>query len=80
ERMADEKAQKKLDSIGVHATDAAKNFRPFLDVLTELAPKLEAMTDKARAQFLLDAFGHHALAGIGGGLTQLTNGVKSRTG
>jgi hypothetical protein len=38
------------------------------------------MTEKDRASFLLKAFGHHALAGIGGILQQMARGVETNTG
>ena len=38
------------------------------------------MTQKDRASFLLKAFGHHALAGIGDILTQLKGGLQTDTG
>ncbi|MGO8992177.1 MAG: phage tail tape measure protein [Polyangiaceae bacterium] len=80
ERMADPRAQAALHRIGVAAADATGRFRPFLDIITDLAPKLDAMTDKDRASFLLKAFGHHALAGIGDILTQLKGGLQTDTG
>ena len=80
ERMADPRAQAALNGLGVSATDAHKRFRPFLDILTDLAPKLDALSEKDRASFLLKAFGHHALAGIGDILTQLKGGIETDTG
>ena len=80
ERMADPRTQKMLASVGLSATDAHDRFLPFLDVVKQLAPKLDAMTEKDRASFLIKAFGHHALAGIGAILEQLTRGVETNTG
>ncbi len=80
ERMADDRTQKALHSIGLSATDAHDRFLPFLDVVKLLAPKLDAMTEKDRASFLIKAFGHHALAGMTAILGQMTQGVTTNTG
>jgi TP901 family phage tail tape measure protein len=80
ERMADTRTQKALAGIGVSATDAHNAFLPFLDVVKQLAPKLDAMTEKDRASFLIKAFGHHALGGMTAILGQMTQGVTTNTG
>jgi TP901 family phage tail tape measure protein len=80
ERLADPRVQKTLHGIGVEVTQGRGEFRKFLDVLGDLAPKLAAMTQQQRAAFLLHAFGHHALSGVGAILTQITNGIRTETG
>jgi TP901 family phage tail tape measure protein len=80
ERMADPRTQQMLQGLGVATADATGKFLPFLDIIKQLAPRLDAMTQKDRAAFLLKAFGHHALAGIGDILTQLSGGVTTTTG
>jgi TP901 family phage tail tape measure protein len=80
ERMADPRVQKILHGIGVEVTRGKGEFRNFLDVIGDLAPKLEAMNDQQRAAFLLHAFGHHALSGVGAILTQITNGIRTEAG
>jgi TP901 family phage tail tape measure protein len=81
ERMVDPKVQAALKGIGVDAIDATtKGFRPFLDVLGDMLPKLEAMSESKRSAFLLKTFGTEALGGISAIFTQLTNGVRTTTG
>jgi TP901 family phage tail tape measure protein len=80
QRLADPRVQKTLHGIGVEVTHGHGEFRKFLDVLGDLAPKLQQMTEQQRAAFLLHAFGHHALSGVGAILTQITNGIRTETG
>jgi 6-phosphogluconate dehydrogenase (decarboxylating) len=80
ERMADPDVQKKLARIGVSVTDSQGHFRSFLDVLTDMTPALEKMTDAKRSAFLIDAFGAHALGSVQAVLTQVTNGIRTNTG
>ncbi len=80
ERLADPRVQKTLHGIGVEVTQGHGEFRKFLDVLGDLAPKLQQMTEQQRAAFLLHAFGHHALSGVGAILTQITGGIRTETG
>jgi len=80
EQLADPKVQKALKGHGVSVVDATGKFRPFLDILGEMAPALDKMTDAKRSAFLLDTFGREALGGVNAILTQLTNGVRTNTG
>lgn len=80
ERMADPKTQTALKGIGVSVTDSGGHFRSFLDVLGEMAPALDKMTDAKRSAFLIDTFGAHALGSVQAILTQVTNGIKTSTG
>ncbi len=80
ERMADPDVQKKLTGIGVSVTDSQGHFRNFLDVLNDMTPALDKMTDAKRSAFLLDAFGAHALGSVQAVLTQVTNGIRTNTG
>ena len=80
ERLADPRVQKILHGIGVEVTQGKGEFRKFLDVIGDVAPKLAAMNDQQRAAFLLHAFGHHALSGVGAILTQITNGIRTEAG
>jgi TP901 family phage tail tape measure protein len=81
ERLADPRVQGILRGIGVAVTQGPqKEFRKFLDVMGDLAPKLEAMNQQQRAAFLLHAFGHHALSGVGAILTQITSGIRTEAG
>lgn len=80
ERLADPKTQKALHGIGVAVADTHGNFRSFLDILGDMAPKLDRMNEAQRSAFLLHTFGHHALGGVNAILTQVTNGIKTNTG
>ena len=80
ERMADPEVQKKLRGIGVSVVDAHGSFRGFLDVVGEMGPRLERMTEAQRSAFLLSAFGREALGGLSAVMTQVTNGIRTNTG
>ncbi len=80
EQLADPQVQQKLRAIGVSAVNSAGQFRPFLDVMGELAPALEAMSEAKRSAFLLDVFGREALAGVNAILTQVNQGIRTHTG
>ncbi|MDP1826660.1 MAG: phage tail tape measure protein [Archangium sp.] len=80
ERMADPEVQKKLRGIGVSVVDAHGSFRGFLDVVGEMGPRLQRMTEAQRSAFLLSAFGREALGGLSAVMTQVTNGIRTNTG
>jgi len=80
ERMADPQVQKKLRGIGVSVVDAHGAFRGFLDIVSDMGPRLQRMTDAQRSAFLLSAFGREALGGLSAVMTQVTNGVRTNTG
>ncbi|MCK7535247.1 MAG: hypothetical protein MZV63_31800 [Marinilabiliales bacterium] len=60
--------------------DSKGSFRQFLDVLGDMAPALDKMTEAQRSAFLLKAFGREALGGVNAILTQVTNGIRTNTG
>ncbi|MGN6109989.1 MAG: phage tail tape measure protein, partial [Kofleriaceae bacterium] len=80
EQLADPKVQQRLRSIGVAVVDSNGRFRAFLDVLGEMAPAMDRMTEAQRSSFLLKAFGREALGGVNAILTQLTAGMRTNTG
>jgi TP901 family phage tail tape measure protein len=80
ERMADPEVQQRLLGMGVAVTDSAGRFRSFLDVLGEMAPRLDRMNEAQRSAFLLQTFGREALGGVNAILTQVTNGLRTSTG
>lgn len=80
ERMATPEAQQRLRGLGVAVTDAQQRFRPFLDILGDLAPELMKMSEAERSAFLLTTFGRHALGGINAILAQVTNGIRTNRG
>jgi len=80
ERMADPRVQQSLRGVGVAVVDSQNRFRSFLDILGDLAPELDRMSEAQRSAFLLSTFGREALGGMNAILTQVTNGVRSNTG
>jgi TP901 family phage tail tape measure protein len=80
ERIADPKTQVALKGIGVSATDSQGHFRSFLDVLSDMSPALDKMTDAKRSAFLIDTFGAHALGSVQAIMTQVTSGIRTNTG
>ncbi len=80
ERMADHKVQTALKGLGVSVTTSEGSFRSFLDIVGDMVPKLNEMTDAKRSSFLIDTFGVHALGSLQAILTQVTNGITTSTG
>lgn len=80
EQLADPRAQAQLRAVGVTAVDTQGRFRAFLDVLGDLAPALDRMSEAHRSAFLLKTFGREALGGVNAILTQLTAGMRTTTG
>jgi TP901 family phage tail tape measure protein len=80
ERMASPRTQQALQGIGVAVVDSQNRFRTFLDILSDLAPQLDRMSEAQRSAFLLKTFGREALSGVNAILTQVTGGVRSSTG
>jgi TP901 family phage tail tape measure protein len=80
ERLADPQVQQRLRGIGVAVVDSQGGFRSFLDVLGDMAPALDRMTEAQRSAFLLQTFGREALGGVNAILTQVTNGIRTNTG
>jgi TP901 family phage tail tape measure protein len=64
----------------VSVTDSQNRFRSFLDILGDLAPQLDRMSEAQRSAFLLSTFGREALGGVNAILTQVTNGVRTNSG
>jgi TP901 family phage tail tape measure protein len=79
ERLADPKVQSALQGKGVKVVDHGQ-FRAFLDIVGDLAPALDRMTESERAAFLLQTFGREAMGGIGAVMGQLSSGVKDASG
>ncbi len=80
ERMADPKVQKKLHAIGVEVTDSQHRFRQYLDVVSDLVPKLNEMTEQKRGAFLLETFDAEGSRAINAIMGQLNNGIQTHTG
>lgn len=56
QKISTKEAQKEIENLGVKTKTAAGDFRPVTDVLTDLKPKLEGMTESARANALQAIF------------------------
>ena len=82
ERLTESKRQDMLMSkFQVKAVDEATGkFRPFLDVINDIAVASKDMTDAEKSAALGKIFGSRAAGGLNALLTQLTNGVKTTTG
>lgn len=80
ERMVDPKVQQQLKGLGVTVADSAGKFRPFLDVVGDMLPALDKMTDAKRASFLQQTFGAEALGGFGAIMSQVTKGIQTQEG
>lgn len=80
ERMVKPETQAAIKGIGVDVLTAQKGFRPFLDVLGDMAPALDKMTEAKRSAFLFKTFGGEALGGVTAILTQVTKGIRTTAG
>lgn len=80
EKMVQPKVQQRLAALGIAVADAKGQFRPFLDILGDMAPALGKMSEKARGAFLEKTFGAEALTGINTILNQVNNGIKTSSG
>lgn len=82
ERLAapTQREMKWLQQINLHAADSKGKFKPFLDVINQVAQKTAGMTDEKRALLLNRIFGPEGGAGAQAILTQLQNGIKTVTG
>jgi TP901 family phage tail tape measure protein len=81
ERMVSTDTQKELKKLGTEVIDpTTKKFRPFLDIVSDMAPALDKMGETKASAFLQDTFGPEALTGINAILTQMRAGIKTATG
>lgn len=80
QKLVEPKAQKALSGITEVVDKSTGKFRPFLDILGDMAPKIAGMSEAAGSALLHDVFGAEALGGVQAILTQITNGVTTSTG
>lgn len=80
ERMADPRVQQKLKAIKVEVDDGAGGFRSYLDVVTDLIPRLDAMTEIERGKFVQQTFGMEGARGVLAIMAQLKTGIQTTTG
>jgi TP901 family phage tail tape measure protein len=81
ERMVSPDVQRDLKKLGVDVIDpTTKKFRPFLNVISDMAPALDKMGETKASGFLQETFGAEALTGINAILTQVRTGITTSTG
>lgn len=76
--MADPKLIATLKHMGVNVLDNEHGFRKFLDVVADLTPHLDKMTEAGEQAFLKKNFGDNSVIGVL--VDQLRKGVKTTTG
>ncbi|MDD5542882.1 MAG: phage tail tape measure protein [Acidobacteriia bacterium] len=80
ERLANKDVMAKIKSeMGVDVAVNGK-FRSYLDVIADMLPKLQKMSEVKRANFFEQTFGSEGSRGIQAIYAQLTNGVQTVTG
>lgn len=82
ERLASAQNQQKLETLfGVQAVNKQTGeFRPWLDIVGDIAERSMTMTSAQKAANLQMVFGQRAAGGISAIMTQLTNGIKDNEG
>lgn len=80
EAMARKDVQGKLKGLGIAVEGVGGKFRPFLDVIGDMLPEMQKMTQVQRAAFLQTTFGADAVQGLGAIFTQLENGISGANG
>lgn len=80
EKLVSKKTQSALKKLGVDVLDSAGKFRPFLDIVNEMRPGLDKMTDAQKASFLSTTFGTRAMGGLQAIMKQISNGIPDANG
>lgn len=80
EQLAKPKIQLALKAQGVAVLDAQGGYRRMFDVIKDLQPKLDAMTEGERGAFLMKIFGTEGLTGANAMFAQLNTGIKGMDG
>jgi TP901 family phage tail tape measure protein len=80
ERMAGGRKLKFLRELADPIDKATGKFRPFLDIVGEMAPKLNAMSEAARSAKLIQIFGAEGMGGVQAIMTQLSAGITKANG
>lgn len=80
ERLAGGRHAKMLQALVPVFEKNTGAIRPFLDIINDLVPKLDAMSVKNRKAFLIKSFGAEGLAGVQAIMTQLQNGITTTNG
>jgi TP901 family phage tail tape measure protein len=80
ESLAKKDVQRALKGIGVSVEAAGGKFRPFLDVVGDMLPQMQKMTQVQKAAFLQSTFGADAVQGLGAVFAQLESGIPGANG
>lgn len=80
EAMVSPKVRRALQGLGVTVADSTGKFRPFLDIIGDLQPKLAGLSEMKRASFLRETFGADAVQGITAVMTKLDSGIEGVNG
>lgn len=80
ERLAGGRGIKHLAGLVDPIDSATGSFKPFLDIMTEITPKLMEMDLRTRKLKMIKIFGAEGLAGVNAIMTQLSTGVRDATG
>lgn len=80
ERLANPKVQKEMAAQHVAVLDANGGYRQFLDIIKDLMPQLNKMSEGEKGAFLMKAFGTEGLSGINAMLAQFGSGIKGADG
>jgi len=78
ERMVKPSVQNALKDIGVDVVVEGQ-FRPFLDIVNDIATATSGMSDAMRAAFLQKQFAE-SMGGLGAIINQLTDGITTQSG
>lgn len=80
EKLASPKVQQTLKAQHVAVLDANGGYRQFLDILKDLLPQLNKMSEGDRGAFLMKVFGTEGLAGVNAMFAQFDSGIKGADG
>jgi TP901 family phage tail tape measure protein len=80
EKIGNPKAQKQLEKYVKLFEGPDDKFRDILDIIVDLTPALDQMTEKARAAFLEETFGAEAKPGIQAMIGGIKMGVETADG
>jgi TP901 family phage tail tape measure protein len=80
ERLADPKVQKAMKAHHVSVLDANGGYRQFLDIIKDLMPQLDKMSEGDKGAFLIKTFGTEGLSGVNAMLSQFGAGIKGADG
>lgn len=80
EKMADPKIQAAMKKLGVSVVDGSGNYRQFMDIVAELQPELDKMTEAKKGAWLVDNMGKDAMTALIPIFGQLSTGIRGADG